>query len=65
MIYVGLQPGSDRVATVVVAPQPGDFAPGLAYHLLPDGWPALPQVGWVRDPTTGRVAPPPAPVPEG
>ncbi len=65
MIYVGLQPGSNAVANVIVGPQPGDFVAGLVYHLVPHWSQGLPQVGWVRDPVTGRIAPPAPPVAEG
>lgn len=57
MISLGFQPGSNVVANVLVGAQPGDFVPGLVYHTL-TAWPeGVPQVGWVRDSMTGRIAP--------
>jgi hypothetical protein len=64
MIYAGFQPGSNAVANVIVGAQPGDFVAGLVYHEVKDWSQGLPQVGWVRDPVTGRIAPPVAPASE-
>lgn len=57
-MYVATEPGGSTVLQVICDPQPGDFVGHYTYFPVTDWRGRVPQVGWVRNPSTGTIAPP-------